>query len=185
MKKHNLAFTDLETTGLDAHRHEIIEIGCLVARQNQGLGIAMGPKVEVIDEFAIKVKPEHIETADLEALEINHYNEEDWKGAVSLEEAMKFYANKTSDAELIGQNISFDWVFLDEAFRKTGVKNKMHYHRLDVMSMAFAKLYDDPQAQKFSLRALCDYFKVKNEKAHSALSDVRATFEVYKKLMGI
>lgn len=185
MKKHNLAFTDLETTGLDAHKHEIIEIGCVIAKQIQGLGIGGGPKVEIITDFAIKIKPERIETADPEALKINHYNEEDWRGAVSLEEAMKFYAEKTRDTELIGQNVSFDWVFLDEAFRRTGVKNEMHYHRLDVMSMAFAKLYDDNNAQKFSLRALCDYFGVKNEKAHSALSDARATFEIYKKLMGI
>lgn len=185
MKKHNLAFTDLETTGLDAHRHEIIEIGCIVARQIQGLGIGGGSKTEIVNEFAIKIKPERIETADPEALKITHYNKEDWRNAVSLEEAMKFYAEKTRDAALIGQNVSFDWVFLDEAFRKTGVKNEMHYHRLDVMSMAFAKLYDDPKAQKFSLRALCDYFGVKNEKAHSAMSDIRATFEIYKKLMGI
>ncbi|MEK9183615.1 MAG: exonuclease domain-containing protein [Patescibacteria group bacterium] len=39
MKKHNLAFTDLETTGLDAHKHEIIEIGCIVAKQIEGLGL--------------------------------------------------------------------------------------------------------------------------------------------------
>ena len=54
-----------------------------------------------------------------------------------------------------------------------------------VDGLAFAKLYDDPGAQKFSLRALCDYFGVKNEHAHSAMSDIKATFEVYKKLMGL
>jgi len=33
MKKHPLAFIDLETTGLNPDTHEIIEIGCLVVRQ--------------------------------------------------------------------------------------------------------------------------------------------------------
>ena len=33
MKKHNLAFIDLETTGLDPDKQEMIELGCVVARQ--------------------------------------------------------------------------------------------------------------------------------------------------------
>ncbi|MCR4283843.1 MAG: 3'-5' exonuclease [Parcubacteria group bacterium] len=181
MKNHNLAFTDLETTGLDAHEHEIIEIGCIIARQAPAL--IGGPKIEVMEEFLLKVKPEHLETADPEALKINGYNEAEWKDAIPLKEAMEIFANKTVDAALIAQNVSFDWVFLDEAFRKTGVENKMHYHKLDVISFAFAKLYDKPDAQKFSLRALCKYLGVRNEKEHSALADIRATFEVYKKLI--
>ena len=28
MRKHNLAFIDIETTGLNVIKHEIIEIGC-------------------------------------------------------------------------------------------------------------------------------------------------------------
>ena len=59
----------------------------------------------------------------------------------------------------------------------------MHYHKLDVLTFAFAKLYDKPDAQKFSLRALCRYFDIKNEKEHSALADIRATLEVYKRLI--
>ena len=30
MKKHNLAFIDIEATGLDVSKHEIIEIGCII-----------------------------------------------------------------------------------------------------------------------------------------------------------
>jgi len=44
MKNHNLAFTDLETTGLDAHKHEIIEIGCLLARQVPHAGKGPSPE---------------------------------------------------------------------------------------------------------------------------------------------
>ncbi len=180
MKNHNLAFTDLETTGLDFHKHEIIEIGCIVARQAPAL--IGGPKLEVIEEFLLKVKPEHIEKADPVALKINGYNEADWKDAISLKDAMEIFAGKTINASIIAQNVSFDWMFIDEAFRSTGVENKMHYHKLDVISFALAKLYDKPDAQKFSLRALCKYFGIRNEKEHSALADIRATFEVYKKL---
>jgi DNA polymerase III epsilon subunit-like protein len=32
---------------------------------------------------------------------------------------------------------------------------------------------------------MCKYFDIKNENAHTALSDARATFELYKKLMSL
>ena len=181
MKKHPLAFIDLETTGLDPERHEIIEIGCIIARQSPRPG--MGPSVEKVEEFEIKVKPEHIETADKEALRISGYAEGDWLFASDLKQAMTVLSEKTHDAIMVGQNVSFDWGFLEKAWGKTGIPHSMDYHKLDTMSLAYAKLYDKDDAQKFSLRALCDHFGVKNERAHTALSDIRATFEVYKKLL--
>ena len=54
MKKHNLAFIDIETTGLNLLKHEIIEIGCVLTT----------PELKVIEEFELKIKPEHIENAD-------------------------------------------------------------------------------------------------------------------------
>jgi len=181
MKHHNLAFIDLETTGLSPERHEIIEIGIILAKQTPREG--KGPLVEIIEELELKVSPEHIEDADPQALKINGYDRDKWSDAISLGKAMETVRDETKDAILVGQNVSFDWVFLEKAFAKTGIQNKMHYHRIDLMSMAFAKLYNDPKAQRFSLRELCLYFGVKNEKAHSALSDIRATYEVYKKLL--
>ncbi len=181
MKKRNLAFIDLETTGLDADKHEIIEIGCIIARQVERDG--RGNDLEVIEEFDLKVKPEHIETSDPESLKINGYHEMDWMFAVSLEQAMKMLAEKTDGAMLVAQNVAFDWLFLEKAFAKTGIENKMDFHRIDILSMAYGKLYHDDRAQRFSLRALCEYFDIKNDRAHSALADIRAEYEVYKKLI--
>lgn len=181
MKKHNLAFIDIETTGLNPDRHEIIELAGIIVRQIPQMG--KGAKVEAVEEFEIKIKPEHLETAEPEALRINGYNDADWLFATDLTSAMKLVAGKTKDCVLVGLNIAFDASFLDHAFRKTGVKNEMHFHRIEVMSMAFAKLYDSPLAERFSLKALAEYFKIENAKAHTALSDIRTTFEVYKKLI--
>jgi DNA polymerase III epsilon subunit-like protein len=72
---------------------------------------------------------------------------------------------------------------VQKAFEETGVESKMHYAKLDTISIAFARLYDAPQADKFSLRALCELLKVDNTKAHTALADTRALYECYKKLM--
>jgi len=180
MKKHNLAFIDLETTGLDPEKHEIIEIGCLIVEQIEENGERV---FKVKEEFEIKVKPTRIEDADPVALRINHYNEADWLFAADLDKSLKALSEKISGSIMIGHNVTFDWNFLQKAFAETGIENTLHYHKLDTISIAFAKLYNEIEVKRFSLKFLCEHFKIKNKKAHSALSDVKATYELFIKLM--
>lgn len=181
MKKHNLAFIDLETTGLNPDTHEIVEIGCLVVRQPQ----AAGGSFEIIDELDLKVKPQHLELAEPEALRINGYNDADWLFAVDLSQALTALAGKTDSAIMVAQNVTFDWSFLHRGFETTGVQNRMHFPKIDIISIAFAKLYNDPNIERYNLRELARFFNVENEKAHTAMSDIRATFEIYKKLIAL
>ncbi len=173
MKKHNLAFIDLETTGLNVLTHEIIEIGCVLTT----------PGFEVIEEFELKIKPERIEDADPVSLKINRYDPKDWVFAYTLDEAMKIFIKKVKDCIMVGHNVSFDAGFLEHAFSKTKLENSMHYHKLDTISIAWAKLHREPDLEHFSLREMCIRFGIRNETAHTALSDARATFQLYKKLM--
>ncbi|PCI20666.1 hypothetical protein COB64_01720 [Candidatus Wolfebacteria bacterium] len=183
MKRHNLAFLDIETTGLDPEKHEIIEIGVVVVRQ--ALNPDGSPSLEVIDELEYKVKPERIQDADPRALRVNGYNPSDWVFAYTLEEAMKALSEKTKDAIFVAHNVTFDYSFIERAFRTTGVENKMHYHKMDTISIAFALLHKKDDIERFSLQKLTQYFGVENKKSHTALSDARATYEVYKKLMSL
>ena len=173
MRKHNLAFIDIETTGLNLLRHEIIEVGCVIAT----------PDLKIIEEFELKIKPEHIEDADKTALKVNGYAEENWIFAYTLNEAMKMFSKKVKDCIMVGHNVSFDAAFLESAFAKTQIENTLHYHKLDTVSIAWAKLHKEPDLDRFSLRELCVRFNIKNEHAHTALSDARATFKLYKELM--
>ncbi len=183
MKTHNLAFIDCETSGLDPNRHEMIELAVVLARQVERQG--KGPKLEIIAEKEWKIKMKNIENAEEQALRINGYNEADWIFAFELDAVMKEFAKLTEGATFVSHNLTFDYSFVSKAFEKTGVANKMHYGKLDTISMAVARLYDVPQAQSLSLKALCELFKVDNKKAHTALADTLALVEVYKKMMGI
>lgn len=181
MKIHNLAFIDTETTGTDPEKHEIIELAVIIARQVPREG--RGPKLEIIEEYEWKIKPTHLETAQEEALRINGYNEVDWMFAVDRKKAMEEFSKKTQSCTFVSHNITFDYAFVSKAFEETEVENNMHYAKLDTISIAFARLYDAPQADKFSLRALSDLLKIENPKAHTALADTRTLFQCYKKLM--
>jgi DNA polymerase-3 subunit epsilon len=175
MRKHNLAFIDIETTGLNMLKHEIIEIGVVITTSD----------FELIEEFEIKIKPEQIENADPVALKVNHYNPARWEDAIKLQQAMKIFSKKVKDCIMIGQNVAFDSGFIEYAFNKTEMTNTMHYHKLDTISIAWAKLHREPDLEHFSLRELCKRFSIEIENAHTGLGDARATCELYKKLMSL
>lgn len=180
MKKHNLAFIDLETTGVNPQKHEIIEMGIVIAKQVPQPG--KGCKIEKIEEMEMKVKPTRLEDAEEEALRINRYSDAEWLFASDLQSAMNTFMEKTKDCIIVAQNVTFDWAFIVKALSDLGIEDSFYYHKLDLASFALGRLYDDTSVQKFSLRALCEEVGVKNDNAHTALSDARATFEIYKRL---
>lgn len=175
MKKHNLAFIDIEATGLNLLRHEIIEIGCIITT----------PDFKIIEEFELKIKPEKLEDADPVSLKISQYDSIRWQDAKSLKYAIKVFSEKVKDCIMVGHNVAFDAGFLEKAFAETNLTNSMHYHKLDTISIAWAKLHREPDLEHFSLRELCLRYGIENERAHTALSDARATFLLYKKLMSL
>lgn len=177
MRSDNLIFVDIETTGTDPDKHEIIELAYILVRQDKGI-------FTVIEEREFKVKPEHIETAEPAALKMNGYDEGQWIFASSLADVMKAFGAASKSAVFVAQNVTFDYSFIERALAKSGVPNELYYAKLDTISMAYNKLYKDPRATGFTLKKLCEYFGVENGKAHTALADTRATFEVFKKLMG-
>lgn len=174
-----LAITDVETTGLDAQIHEIIEIGLLVADQKT---------LKVLDQLEAKVKPLHLGTADRSALELNGYNEPGWTNALELKTAMEIYANKTRNAIFLAHNTTFDWSFIFEAFRKTGVRNSMDYHRIDLLTIAWSKARENklPGLKRFNLDELCQYFGIPKEPLpHRAINGVQNELAVLKQLIRI
>ena len=173
-----LAFVDIETTAIDRVNGEIIELGVVIARMKDGALV-------VTDQLDLKIQPKHIETADPQALRINGYNEADWLFAVSLEDAMKAFVEKTQGAIFLAHNITFDYPFIEKALADTGLAHDMHFQKLDTLSIAFAILHVSDDMGKLSLRALCEKYGVENKKAHSAFADTYALYEVFKKMLNL
>ena len=172
-----LAITDVETTGLDWTRHEIIDIGLLVVDQNT---------LAVREEFEIRVRPAKIETADPVSLRIAGYNEEEWMGAVPLAEAMRQYGNKVKNALFLAHPLTVDFSFIDAAFRKTGVENPLHYHQLDLFSMAWVLLKEEEHLPTVTLHELTKFFELDPEPTpHRAIGGARLALEILKKLRSL
>ena len=171
-----IAMTDLETSGDVPAIHDILEIGLVLFNQKY---------FEIVDTLDLKVRPRHIETAVPAALEWNGYKPENWLDAVGLEEAMRLYAEKTQDAIFCSYNVSFDWMFINQAFHETGIENPMstfeNHDRLDVLTLAWSKgLKGGPS---LSLKEACRLFDIPPEPfPHNALSGAMTTYKLWKKL---
>jgi DNA polymerase III epsilon subunit-like protein len=172
-----LIFLDLETTGLNVQRCEIIEIGA----------IRVTPKepFEIEEELSLKIEPLDIKKADKEALKINGYSKDKWKDAMPLEKALKILEKFSKNGIMVGYNISFDWAFLHKAYFEMGKEEPFHYHRLDVLAMAYLRFFRDKNVLRFNLSNICKVLKVLRGNKHQALEDARATYLVFKKLLEI
>lgn len=173
-RKRPLVFIDLETTGLNPLEHEIVEMACLVAD---------GQTFEVSKKYIKKVKPEHIETATPEALKIFGYSPEAWENARSAKEILQEVNGLAPGGMLAGWNVSFDWWFLEMGFKKVGITSQFDYHLVDVMSIAYAKLWKEKEIEQMGLRKIAPYFGIKLGEEHGALEDITATYEIFRKLM--
>jgi DNA polymerase III alpha subunit (gram-positive type) len=170
----NLAFTDIESTGLDEAQHEIIEIATLIYDPRED---------RILHEWETKIAPSHIETANDQALRINGYINNPASYTNNLKSALIKYNSIVKGCMIVGQNIEFDLKFLRKNMEEQGIDASFDRHRkLDLMALAWFAVKDS-DISGMSLSKLCDYFKVSNAGAHGALIDCRRAFEVYRNLI--
>jgi len=118
------AFIDTETTGLDQNEGEIIEIA-IVREYPSGIS----------DRWSTKVRPQHIETAEPEALAVNGYTPEAWEGAPTFDQIAEQVKHRLTDVICIGHNVAFDCEFIEAEMRRVGIKVRF-YHKIDTVTLA-------------------------------------------------
>lgn len=176
MKK--ISMIDVETTGLDAQKHEIIEIGLVVFESEAPF--------KILSTFNTKVKPEHPETGSVRAFEVNGYNEEEWKDAPTLAEALIEISkiDEVGGSIFAAYNATFDWSFTQEAYRKTEIPCPFSYHRLDLFTIAWMGIKHDGMSS-WKLKSVCEKLGITPEsEIHRAVSGAQKGYEVYSVLMG-
>jgi len=168
-----IAITDIETTGLSFRKHEIIQIGLVVADLDT---------MEILDTLEAKVKPQRPEAADPRALEVNGYTEAEWEDAMTPRQAMSMYVEKARGATFLAHNNIFDYGFLDQMAQDTEIPLPFTRHRLDLLTLAWGELRGI--TDKLSLKALCGILGLPEEpQRHTALEGAMAAYRVFGALM--
>ena len=108
-KNRPVLFIDLEMTGLDASVHEIIEVAALLTHP---------PEFTIETSYYTKVIPEHIATADPEALAVVGYDPKLWKDAIPLHQMLTDISRLAPESILAGWIVQNEWNFLLAALEK-------------------------------------------------------------------
>lgn len=180
--------TDIETTGLDSHLHDVIEISMH----------RLGDKTDRAQKTWC-LKPLTPETIDPNALRKNGHKLDDLlhktkegrerylepqKVLVDIENWLADDGLPSEKRVLIGQNISFDKERLEQLWTKCNAKDSFPLGRRSMDTMVHEIFFDfcrGEMAEGYSLANIIKKYGVKNEKAHSAAADVKATKEVFEK----
>jgi DNA polymerase-3 subunit epsilon len=168
-----ICLVDVETTGLDPAKHEIIEIGAILVNE----------EFDVIMQFERQVKPARVEDADHDALAINGYTEEKWADAVSLKRALiDLLPFIEGDTTLCGWGVQFDVGFLRKAYASVEMDWPNTRRRsLDICSVA---QFCYPRLPSFSMAAVAEALRVPPGN-HRAMADALCALEVARKLKGL
>lgn len=176
-----LAFLDTETTGTWPGKHELLDIGVVLCDAEPPYGIT--------GSFEIKVKPERMEDAEPRALEVNHYNEEEWEDALPEKVAIEEFVYKIRGSSCWGWNVGFDRAFLETAMNRAGhgletVKIDFTWYDVKMLFIQWALLVgrEEEFAPRFGLNRGLRAFGIQNDDAHRALPDAIATYKMFTRL---
>lgn len=160
-----IAWVNTETTGLEPGFHEIIEIA--VVRTTQ--------KLEEVDRWSSKIRPQHIERASTEALRVNGYSEEAWRDAPQPESVMKRVSKLVAGTMLGGHNVQFDIDFMLNAWRRHDIAAPwLDPRKVDTVGMCSPLLFRG-LVPNLRLTTLTSFLRVEHDNAHTAMSDVLAS----------
>lgn len=200
-----LGVVDVETTGDNPDKHEIIDVCVLILDKN------LKPSKGVLP-FNISMRPENMETIDYEALratgnDIYGARENVCKSKERIHDAVLKGMSQYAGSELLVQwferlglgmykrimPIAHNWTFDKSFLVKWLGPQTMDYifdpRFRDTMSTSLfmndvADFLDQPYPfQKNNLQYLCSTLNIERERAHTALDDCVATAEVFRRMV--
>lgn len=156
---------DLETTGFDPFKDEILEISALKVEN----GI-------VIDTFSSLVNPGTEIPAHISRL--TGITNEMAADAPTIESVMPEFLRFVGDYLIVGHNVCFDINFITEkSFDSVG---KWFYN--DFVDTLRIARYCTLPVGSYKLTALSDYYGIEQKQAHRALADCYTTMELFYRL---
>lgn len=173
---------DVETTGLSPEKHSIIQFAAIIEEGGN-----------VLDEIDIKFAPLPGAAIEQSALDITGTTREELSARPCAADAyyqiLRFFSthcdvfNKKDKFYPAGYNVHFDLTFLQAFFKANGdaygIGSYINWRRLDPLALLHIMDYNGQiSLTNYKLETVCEHYGIEID-AHDALSDVRATREVW------
>jgi DNA polymerase-3 subunit epsilon/ATP-dependent DNA helicase DinG len=155
---------DIETTGLDSERDEVLEIGAVRFKGDH-----------IFDSFSTLINPGR--PIPYKIQQLTGITPEDVADAPPITEILPRLSRFVGDSPIIGHNIGFDLGFMR--------RHQVLHKNLGVDTFELASILL-PHASRFSLTALLEHLDIPllpEDQAHRALDDARATQRLFEALL--
>lgn len=186
MNKYEVYVVDCETTGLDYVLNEPVEISIYKLSDNTQRTWHLHPlNIAHISQDALRVNGLKVDDLIGKTKEGKEKYLEPSKVLIDIENWLSEDFISSTDRIMCGQNINFDKIMMESLWKKCGSAETFPFskkHAIDTMQIEFLLDYCKNEfSEGYSLFALTKKYGIKNEKAHSAADDVRATVGVFNK----
>jgi DNA polymerase III subunit alpha, Gram-positive type len=156
---------DVETTGLSAMYHKIIELAAVKMQDGQ-----------IVDRFERFVNPH--ERISAQITDLTGITDDMVRDAPEIDDVLQDFLAFIGDHTLVAHNASFDIGFLEAGYKR--LNTKVHNPVLDTLELA-RMLY--PEIKNHRLNTLCKRLNVKLENHHRAVYDAEATAYMLWKML--
>jgi DNA polymerase-3 subunit epsilon len=157
---------DVETTGLDINKDEIISFACIPIRSG---------KIIVHEAYYTLIKSEHYR---IESMKYHGISEGDLEKTPSFEEVAQEIHERTSGI-LVGHSIEFDYGILRKHFRRIGIKFKRQ--TVDVaMVEGWLARRSEHAPHDLTLDSVMKKYGLKSYYRHNAFADAFFTAQIFQ-----
>ncbi len=157
---------DVETTGLSAVYHKIIELAAVKIKDG-----------EIVERFERFANPH--ESLSATTIELTGITDDMVQDAPEIEDVLRDFHEFIEDYTLVAHNASFDMGFLNVGFRKIGLEDAKN-PVIDTLELS-RFLY--PEFKNHRLNTLCKQFDIELTQHHRAIYDAEATGYLLWKLV--
>jgi len=162
----NYTILDIETTWLSKYKHKITEIAAIKFDWEN-----------ILWEFQTLINPER--NIPTEITKLTWITNDMVSNAPKFFEIVPNFLNFIQDDIIVAHNANFDYWFISEniyANTWSWIQNQYICTRKLANRLI-------PELPKKNLWTLCEYFWLKNERAHRAMWDTKVTVEIFKYLL--
>lgn len=155
------AVVDVETTGLRARRHRIVQIAVVTVRADG----------TVLDRWSTLVHPPLGWVGGRTARRIHRLRAADLREAPRFADVAGELVRRLDGTVVCAHNAGFDWAFIKRALRRCGYEAP---RAARLCTMRLSRATDPERRQTHRLADLCERYGVPLERAHHAMSDAVA-----------
>lgn len=166
LKDTKFCVIDLETTGLNVKRDEIIAFACVPVQEL---------KLMVNYAYYTLVKPEKYK---IESMKYHGISIDDLEKAPSFNEAANNIL-KTLDGIIVGHSVEFDYMFLKKSFKKIGIKFEKDIIDIILIEKWLAKK-DKNMKLDVTIEGLMNRYGLKDYYRHNAFADAFFTAQIFQ-----